>query len=257
VKSQREMMVASGWRFLLLLDACRYDVFKEVVGTRFPMGDLRPVRSGAMDTLQWYKRHWRWAAPDTCLISAHPYPWSKRLNVAENFELAFPVWEKEENIGRGGVVHPDTLMAEATLIIKAEEFRRYVIHFVQPHLPYVHPAGLDFLEREVGVKMTGDRWLTSSKNVYDAVATWGRKHGWEKPRAHYKASLAYTLRAIKGRLGDLGPGVKVITADHGELLGEGGQYHHPQGGDVEIQQTVPWFEVDLVSHRLAALGYIE
>lgn len=40
------------------------------------------------------------------------------------------------------------------------------------------------------------------------------------------------------------PGKKVITADHGEAFGEGGNYGHPEKSIHPVLVEVPWFEAD-------------
>jgi glucan phosphoethanolaminetransferase (alkaline phosphatase superfamily) len=38
--------------------------------------------------------------------------------------------------------------------------------------------------------------------------------------------------------------VVLITADHGELLGENGLYGHPADSDAEKLRKVPWYSLE-------------
>lgn len=243
MRKQWQLLGDVAWRYLIVLDACRADVFAEVVQDVGLQGRLIACDSQALDTLMWYARHWTGRYPDVALVGAHPYPWDPRLDVAKNFGVARPVFREEGALGWGGVVHPARMMQVVAWEVAAWPGMSFLLHFEQPHLPYIDPEGMTFLAGVLGIPAGGDEWMAYSKSMYDQVQAWARVHGWEGPRAYYAASLRVTLEAIRDGLGCLSNGKVVITADHGECLGEGRVYGHPRGGVRDILTRVPWFEV--------------
>lgn len=243
VASHSELLSSVNWKYLVLLDACRFDVFWHCFRSVGLEGSLQECNSEALDTPLWYRKHWAGDHLDVALIGAHPYPWRPEVNVAKNFGSAFAVFSDTGNLGWGGVVHPARLCNFASRIISQRSSDRWLIHFEQPHLPYIDRMGMAFLESEIGVGLGGDDWIKYNPKLYDAVEAWGRQHGWEVLRELYKASLRATLEVVAAWLSRLGDGLVVITADHGEHLGEGGIYGHPWGAGPGILTRVPWFEV--------------
>lgn len=244
VASHSKLLSLVDWKYLVLLDACRFDVFSQVyqdVGLR---GDLQEANSEALDTLLWYKKHWSGDHLDVSLIGAHPYPWRPEVDVAKNFGAAFAVFSDRSNLGWGGVVHPQRLCNFASRIVRQRSAHRWIIHFEQPHLPFVDALGMAFLESEIGVGLVGKDWVKYNPTLYDAVEAWGRQHGWEVLQMLYESSLRATLGVIGRWVKRLRGGQVVITADHGEHLGEGNIYGHPWGAGPGILTRVPWLEVD-------------
>jgi hypothetical protein len=243
MKKQWHLMRDVPWQVLIILDALRPDIFGEVVAEMGLRGEACRCDSQALDTRLWYRRHWTGRHPDTVLISAHPYPWHEEINVARGFADAVPVWLFDENIGPGGVVHPDRLVQIALWELGQRPDMRAVIHFVQPHLPYVDRLGFAFLQDELGLQMTSEGWLYANKSVYDAVQAWGRTHGWYRLRGFYKLSLMHTVKALAPLLYGLKDRRIVITGDHAELIGEANVYGHPRPAGPQLLCQVPWFEV--------------
>lgn len=241
--SHSELLRSVDWRYLVLLDACRFDVFSEVyqdVGLR---GALQEANSEALDTPLWYRKHWSGDHLGVSLIGAHPYPWRSEVDVAKNFGAAFAVFSDRGNLGWGGVVHPQRLCNFASRIMTERVSQQWIIHFEQPHLPYVDTLGMAFLENEIGVGLAGEDWIKYNPKLYDAVEQWGRQHGWDVLKACYESSLRETLSIVGLWCSRLRGGQVVITSDHGEHLGEGNIYGHPHGAGPGILTRVPWLEV--------------
>lgn len=114
----------------------------------------------------------------------------------------------------------------------AEQKRSFVwIHYSDPHAPYTLPEGM-------GNPFTGDAWDVGEALV-DLPSPRGKAIGDERSLrfyvAHYDANILVVDQAIEalvGRARDRGllaaNGLLVVTADHGESLGEHG-YHLAHG----------------------------
>lgn len=68
---QRKFIHGEDWDILIILDACRYDVFEKVHGTYLD-GELKKVRSEGSETREWLKKTWV-DKYDLSYYSANPY----------------------------------------------------------------------------------------------------------------------------------------------------------------------------------------
>jgi glucan phosphoethanolaminetransferase (alkaline phosphatase superfamily) len=64
----------------------------------------------------------------------------------------------------------------------------------------------------------------------------------EKILEGYKSNLARVMEFVD-MLGEELNGKTIVTADHGELLGENDLYGHPGHSNLEILRKVPWHEI--------------
>jgi len=112
----------------------------------------------------------------------------------------------------------------------------FYLHYNEPHRPYYPP--LPYLDRytndiEMSTKEAADFAMWMHYNLHEAVANGCdfTDEQWEALFAMYDAEIAYTDECL-GRLYDyvqsldLNDTIFVVTADHGELFGEGGMLAH-------------------------------
>jgi len=218
------------WDCLVVFDACRYDVFADVyaeMGLSYP---LREHDSGASNTSGWYNAHWQ-RPNDVVLVSANPRPWHRYTRfVAQQFKQALKAWQ-------GNEVNPSYTLD--CFEQAAESGERYLLHFIPPHLPFIGERGRALLKR------AGMDEPTIYRSVYDAVQDYGRAGHWDEVQAAYRENVWMILSIVLKRL-DAFDGMRVVvTADHGELTGEGNVYcHTPSLDPGGILRRVPWMVID-------------
>ena len=221
------------WDSLIVLDACRADLFESVVD-RDRFDDYRRVRSLGSSTPEWTKRNFAGERlGDTVYVTANPQI-SKYAGDA--FHELVQVWETDFDEERKTVL-PDRVAAATRDALDRHPDKRLVAHFMQPHTPYL---GRDELFPE-GHGVT-DRLLDESpeelKTMLDAV---GHDAVW----AAYRDNFERAMETVSPLLDDL-DGRTVVTADHGELFGERGpplylrQYGHKTGIRQPDLVRVPW-----------------
>lgn len=69
-----------------------------------------------------------------------------------------------------------------------------------------------------------------------------KEYGEDKLREAYKENLMTALSEVCKLVEKL-PGKVILTADHGELLGENSMYRHPMWSDHPVLRDVPWLEI--------------
>jgi len=261
-KSQKDLIHNTNWDILLLLDACRFKEFKQYIHCFIKGGVLIPTKSEGTATGQWLMKTWTNIYPDIIYISGNAYINSKNVKVCnfngkKHFAKIIDVWDYgfDKNTGR---VEPEKINQAAYKEIDDDDTYRYVLHYQQPHAPYLF-IGTDstggfykhrhpFIRKMIPIKL---QWLIVSlhprirkifikKNKYKKMY---ERHGNERVRKAYETNLLHVLYEVR-KIVDKYPNKNIlITADHGERLGEDGKYGHG-GKPNDILTTVPFYYID-------------
>jgi len=206
-------------RFLLIvLDACRYDIVNDLIG------DTKPCRSNALNTQWWFKRTWP-DFYDLTYLSATPrlgeHDW-EGYSGTDHFSEVVEVWDTDWDEEYGTLL-PST-MAERYKEINPN---KAVVHFIQPHAPYL-------IAKNEEVQVQGDEY--NNNKVKDIANQVGR----EKLKDFYFENFETAWKNGVREIADMSPNT-VVTADHGEQLGENGNYGH-NNPDCSVLREVPWYE---------------
>ncbi|MEF8824984.1 MAG: hypothetical protein V5A27_01370 [Halapricum sp.] len=272
-----EMMQAD-WDHLVILDACRYDLFERV--NQVP-GDLRKVRSEAASTEEFLSQYFAGQRlHDTVYVTANP---QEQLHLDEGvFHTISRVWLDGWDADRGTVT-PEVMASRC--IEAADEYpnKRIIAHFMQPHIPFLGPTASEFdTEGELTPARTqalGDGPVGEFDSVWMELR---RKEVSERSvwRA-YRENLELVLEAVEQVIAEV-DGKIVITSDHGNLINDRlcpfpiRESGHHSGLYVPELIDVPWLEIEGsrreirsdtpelndeieadVAGRLRRLGYIE
>lgn len=213
------------WDFLLVLDACRYDIFKELNTVD---GELEKVNSAATSTPQWLRRNFEGEHENVIYVSGNPYTSSIAqegyFDASEHFFHVEDVWDSGWDEDLRTV--PPWSINEALLELKEKHpDKRFIAHYMQPHEPFI-----------------GDTKLPE-KPLEDFLDRKGMWHH-EDIREAYMDNLELVLEHIEELVEEL-DGKVVVTADHGELFP--GEYpflwNHPKDVFVPELYEVLWLEV--------------
>lgn len=230
---RQDELLKADWQTLVILDACRYDIFSDVVTEYNIKGNLQVADTEACRTSRWYRHHWGGEHKDTILVTAHPMPFRELIH--RNFYRAELVGERM----------PECLYPEVTLgptVNWQQQYpdKRFLVHLLPPHLPYLGPKGIEFLKKIGAHKFTRGKEINGTR-LYNFIQEKGRLEGWERQRLCYRENIKVALDALVKYLNILRPPI-VISADHGEHIGEDGFYGH-KGGKLVLRH-VPWMEIE-------------
>ena len=211
------------WDNLVILDACRFDYFEKYHDLE---GTLESRLSRGSTSEEFIRGNFsNLIAYDTVYFSDNP--WYGRLHRGIDSEL-YHFSFCERDAFDGTVSHPATVTDAALEYYEEHPNKRFIVHYMQPHAPYFTADG-------------AERFRWPGENKYDC-----------SPAEVQKAYID-NLRCVLGeipRLIESMDGKTVVTADHGELLGERIyplpmiQYQHFGGLYVDPLVKVPWFIVD-------------
>lgn len=264
VDQRGEFVFENEWDVLVILDACRHDMYEEVVGP------CESAFSRASTSEEWMEKNFAKSFSDelaeTTYVTANPH--SNNLN-EDQFEELDEVWRYgwDEKLG---TVRAETMTNRAIVEGRHTNTSRLIVHYMQPHYPFIG-------EGTTYGKMNPDEMGHDGDlghNVWTEVAT-GRLARQEVLNAYYE-NLRYVRDDVR-RLIENVDGKMVITADHGNFLGEYGLYGHPGYIPAAVLRKVPWEVIECtdkktemplnpkeetsqssaVEDRLADLGYLE
>lgn len=257
---------ARDWDTLVVLDACRYDLFAECAD----FTDVEAVQSPASQTEEFLEKTVAGRTlDDTVYVSANP----QVTRVDASFADVVPLWESAWDEALRTV--PPEAVVDAVLD-RTEAFadKRLVVHFVQPHIPFIGPTGEELSQPSFQGDVLENRgesvdnvWMRLRRGELDE----------QRVRAAYRENLELALPEVR-RLVESLDGRTVVTSDHGNAFGEWWTYGHPPNRHIDALTRVPWATVesgerrpvtpadrtvstaevgdDRVSERLEHLGYV-
>lgn len=269
---------AEDWDTLVVLDACRYDMFET---TNHLPGALSGTISRGSSTTEWLKANFDGRdLRDTVYVTANPQLEQNRSEIDVTFHKILNVWLEEGWDEETGTVRAETMTDVAIDAHKRFPNKRILVHYLQPHYPFV--------SSETTFDKDHISEFDSEGNVPQGENVWSQKLSGQLsvPRealwSMYVDNLEYVLKHVE-TLFESVRGKIVVTADHGNYVGERArpipirEYGHPRGLYDEVLVHVPWLEftrgdrreitagaaneaatvadTDVISQRLENLGY--
>ncbi|QHS18268.1 hypothetical protein GWK26_02850 [haloarchaeon 3A1-DGR] len=255
------------WDTLILLDACRYDMFKE----RVPFnGELESRISLGSTSEEFLRQNFEDGQyHDTVYVNANVYFSKLGLDQDETFHDVIDLlddWDEDLEIA-----HPETVTEAAKRAHEQYPNKRIIVHYMQPHIPFIGDRGLEIQDR-AGFRNVWIPFRNGESPISVAEA-------WEGYNENLDVAFDYVnelLDEIEGRV--------ILSADHGNMVGERQtpvptkrMFGHPWGVYTTELVKVPWFVIDgnrrsitedppvgreaeeygneLIRERLVTLGY--
>jgi hypothetical protein len=249
------------WDILLILDACRYDVFADQATIA---GNLSKKRSRGSTSTEWIRGNFMNSEfDDLVIVTANPY--YKELAEEIGLQVHHFEWVRSQEPNTA-LIPPEQVTDRVLEIVHQYPNKRILAHYMQPHAPYISSDGnTDILTTQLARAVKDDPSIK------------------ERINSAYRENFDIVQNAIKPVI-EGNYGKTVISADHGEMLGEpliGGLdatsfYGHPYGCSHESVRFVPWHVVagtekhrrvikssrtrsvvtEDVNEQLRALGYV-
>jgi len=210
------------WDTLVLLDACRYDVFAEVNDLE---GSLEAhISSGRMSWEFMQANFVGRELHDTVYVTANPYVVNLKPGVFHAV-VDTPLtehWDDEVE-----TVWPEDVTDVALDAHERYPDKRLIVHYMQPHVPYIGETGRE-LDRRVPTRgfhryrtVEGDRDGGGDELTGDPIWAAVREGTVDRKQVEeaYRETLAIALEAVERLLSGL-DGRTVVSSDHGEMFGE-------------------------------------
>lgn len=219
------------WDVLIILDCATIEMLRQIKSEyRFINTVNKHISPGSCSN-EWMRRTFTDAYSDemkrTLHITANTSS-EKHISTAQFLDL-IEVWKKgfDPEIG---TIPASTVTNHAIHYYREYDPDRAIIHYMQPHLPFVQaemdsnsvtPEGLD-----------GGGLTLKELNQHGYT----RQELWEAS----VENLRYALDSVETLLSNMSANRVVITSDHGQAFGEEGIWSHPCHTYSDILVEVPW-----------------
>lgn len=255
------------WEVLVVLDACRVDLMREVAGEYPFLQDVDTIKSVGSMSEEWlaktFDEEYRTQISETIYVTTNAF--SGEVLTPDNFRMVDELWGYcwDDDLG---TVPPSSVTDRAISIARDYDPARLIVHYMQPHHPFI---GSDVFGRFGVDQFGGQKEVTVVDALrYNAIS---REEFWSA----YRDNLRFVLNEVSILLTNTDADEVVITSDHGEALGEWAIYGHPAGCLHPAVTNVPWVETSAsdtgsyepeieppaenettVEERLEELGYL-
>ncbi|MFX1498803.1 MAG: hypothetical protein ACFFBH_14865 [Promethearchaeota archaeon] len=236
------------WDNLIILDACRYDTFEEQYIKRKMHGQLTKKISRGDHTISFLLENFtKDYYEDIIYLTANPYV---NRYLKDKFFKIVSVW-KDGWSEEYHTVLPETMYNYTINTFLRYPDKKYIIHFMQPHFPYIDSNIVDkSLEKFRDPNFTGENyklskdvkksiWSLYSADIYAMIE-------YKNHLRMYKKNLNLTLPYVENLI-NLLPGISVVSADHGEAFKEKMHplvpfnfYGHRRGIRMPSLINIPW-----------------
>jgi len=263
------------WDALLILDACRYDMFAE--HHELP-GRLESRISRGSATVEFLRGNFvDRSLTDTVYVTANPQFYRNRERLPTNLYDVVNVWQEDGWDEQHQTVLPATVNEYARDAATTYPNKRLIVHYIQPHYPFLD-SETAFDKNHLNVENP------NQERLWDQLMTGKLQMSRDEIWQLYVNNLLAVLPHVEELMAELA-GKVVVTADHGNMVGERAspipvkEWGHPRGIYTRELVEVPWLvsengarreitaeepiheneevDTDVVSERLSNLGYVE
>jgi hypothetical protein len=222
---------AEDWDNLLILDACRYDMFRD---QHTLPGRLESRISQASHTSEFLKSNFADRdLRDTVYVTGSPMYYRNKESLNAQFHEVIDVWKEGGWHETYRTVMPETMAQFAMEAAERFPDKRLIVHFLQPHYPFVGETGVANFDLD-NLAFEWDAAFDDTFGFSDDLL-------WRAFCENLDVALPHVeslMRALPGRT--------VVSADHGQMIGERSrpiptvEYGHPPGTYTEQLTKVPW-----------------
>lgn len=225
------------WDLLVIMDACAASHVAHI-SDEYPFLSTDTTYSNASATPVWMERtmseEYSSEMEKTAYITSNP--WSNSKVSSEDLGSLEEVWRYgwDDEVG---TVQPETV-TNAALRHRDEDWDRMIVHYLQPHRPFLNYPKLSH-------QMSEEFTENEKENVFYKL-----RHGEvseELVREAFRDNLRSCLSEVNRLLRNIDAEETVITSDHGNMFGKHLIYDHPHNVPHPDLRRVPWVETTAVN----------
>jgi hypothetical protein len=213
------------WDVLIILDACRLDLFDETIG------ECDSIVSYGSTSSTWIRRAFNRDVANVGYVTGNGH-----LGQMPKEQFAYFHIEDIQNTEYNVVTVPPGPIVDQTIHAwrnrEQYDMDRLIVHFMQPHAPFrSKPDWFTEDEREDGI--SAFIWKRLKQGQFTKEEVWDA----------YQDNLMWVWEDGVSVLMENLDAKIVVSADHGNAFGEWGFYGHPMGCPVDVVREVPWYSI--------------
>jgi len=238
-----EYVLDKEWDVLIILDACRVDLLEEVA-EEYPFIETPPhdkIWSADSYSEGWLKKNFtgkqsvKHRKRMNNLVHVSGNPFTNSMFSDDQFQVLDEVWKYGWD-DEDGYLPPDVVTDRAISLHREESPNQMLVHYMQPHAPFISDNATDYhidinhFESPKGTVQQRTPWelLRDGEITHDEL--------WSA----YKDTLRVVLDSVETLLHSIDAERVVISADHGNAVGEWNIYGHPRNLPIPALREVPW-----------------
>lgn len=247
VNKNADDFVQEDWDNLIILDGCRYDTFSKI---NTILGNLEYRCSPGSTSSEFLTEMFASREIyDTVYVTANPYIYLLDKKVFYDIVDLRTEWDDDLE-----TVPPDVFTNKSIETLQQYQNKRYIFHYMQPHYPFIGPKGLNINHRGFNKNVQNDTF--EGQNIWKQAQYRFNEFSATLPeiREAYRENLQQVLQEVVRLLDEL-DGKTVITADHGNLIGDRlwpipvKGFGHPARLQITELTKVPWHIIHSKSRR--------
>jgi len=229
------------WDNLIILDGCRYDLLEP---SDFPDRTINHRISRGSHTVEFLRSNiCNQFMDDIVWVSGNPQLTKFEEHLYKVVHVWKDSWDQEHR-----TVMPEQMFSKALQVHDTYPNKRLVIHFIQPHYPFIgenakkkleNQSTFQFEEYGLGTDYEYDIWGALERGEVEPEVVWQA----------YRENLEVALPFVR-KLGKELQGKTIVSSDHGNAFGDWTFpvplriYGHPRGFFLESLRKVPWIVFD-------------
>jgi hypothetical protein len=221
------------WDLLVILDACRTEWMMGVADDYDFIDNVDTIHSVGSHSKEWITKtfddKYSQTLSDTIYITGNHYADNLDESKLEAFETAhnYGGWAYDSASPPANVITDLAVQAA-----RNNNWERCVVHYMQPHKPFFTKTESrgDFSVQEWSLGYQPYREFFSGNITREQLNT------------SFQSNLNYVLNEVELLLENVDASDVVLTADHGQALGENGLWDHTIGVKHPSMRRVPWVE---------------
>lgn len=219
------------WDVLVVLDACRVDLIREIADEYEFLEEIETFYSNASKSSTWMERNFggEYAneTANTAYVTGNPF---SRMFSGSEFAYFDDAWRYAWDDDLHTI--PARPLTDSAIDVWRNEsgVDRMIVHYMQPHVPFVS-------EPELGSYNGPEDFGDGFNDLWDQAGyTLPADQVWDA----YRDNLRYVLDDVRLFLRNVDAERVVITADHANAFGELGFWGHPPDMLLPSIRRVPW-----------------
>lgn len=221
------------WDLIVILDCARPDMMQEVKSDYEFIDEIGEITSVGTCSMQWmdntfvpkYREQIKSTTHITSNTSSDYYLSKKQFHYLE--EVWRDGWDEEL-----GTIAAEEVTDRAIHYMRRMDSERYILHYMQPHLPFVTRS-------DINSNVVTTRGVTGEGRYLGGLH---EEEGYSKQELWESSieNLRYVLDSVELLLSNVNAERTIISADHGEAFGEQNIWNHPCRTYIDPLTQVPW-----------------
>jgi len=241
--NESEYVLDKEWDVLIILDACRVDLLEEVA-EEYDFIETPPhntIWSADSYSEGWLKNNFTGLKAQehsekmNNLVHISGNPFTNDIFDGDEFQLLDEVWKYGWD-NDSGYLPPDIMTDRAISNYRDKKPDQMIVHYMQPHAPFISDKNLGYyidIDNFAHMQHTIHQqtpWELLSQGKVSRDELW----------TAYKDTLHVALDSVEKLLDNIDAERVIISADHGNAVGEWGIYGHPRKLQIPVLRNVPW-----------------